>query len=296
MKKIYNKILVIISISVLFTTACDTSILDVQPKGEFPEESVWEDPNLMTAFLNDIYLGMEHGLYEVMLGSLADESHFIHGYGVNEVVQSNHSASNRGALGNGRFSYLDWGPMYSRIRQVNTFLGNADTATFSSEEKEVSRREQQKTLLEAEEKEYQKQLKQKAEEAAKQAEKEKAEAAAAEAEAEAEKAAAEAETSEDEASDTEEKAAEPEVKVDEAPAEAESGSEPADAAASEEPQASETEEKAAEPEVKEVEAPASDEAPSEKESSSEEATSASVSTALTANDAIEHIKNTQTTL
>lgn len=133
MNKIYSKLLLIIGISVLFT-ACDADILNVDPKGEFPESSVWEDPNLMEAFLNDIYLGMQHGLYEVMLSSLADESHFIHGYGVNEVVMSTHNASNRAALGNGRFSYLDWGPLYSRIRQVNTFITNSENASFASED------------------------------------------------------------------------------------------------------------------------------------------------------------------
>src|SRR5690625_7417381 len=85
MNKIYNKFLLIIGVAVLFS-ACDAGILNLDPKGEFPEASVWEDPNLMEAFLNDIYLGMGHGLNEVMLSSLADESHFIHGYGVNEVV------------------------------------------------------------------------------------------------------------------------------------------------------------------------------------------------------------------
>ncbi|HLR91096.1 MAG TPA: RagB/SusD family nutrient uptake outer membrane protein [Balneolaceae bacterium] len=132
MNKIYNKFLLIIGVAVLFS-ACDAGILNLDPKGEFPEASVWEDPNLMEAFLNDIYLGMGHGLNEVMLSSLADESHFIHGYGVNEVVMSTHNASNRAALGNGRFSYMDWGPLYSRIRQVNTFLTNAVDAEFDND-------------------------------------------------------------------------------------------------------------------------------------------------------------------
>src|SRR5690625_5936076 len=75
---------------------------------------------------------MGHGLNELMLSSLADESHFIHGYGVNEVVMSMHISSNRAALGNGRFSYMDWGPLYSRIWQVNTFLTNAVDAEFDN--------------------------------------------------------------------------------------------------------------------------------------------------------------------
>lgn len=132
MKNTYKKLLFLLSAALLYT-ACDTDILNIQPKDQFPEESVWEDPNLIEAFLNDIYLGMEHGLYEVMLSSMADESHFIHGYGVNDVVESIHSPSNRGALGNGRFSYLDWGSLYSRIRQVNTLLLNIENASFPDE-------------------------------------------------------------------------------------------------------------------------------------------------------------------
>src|SRR5690625_6602795 len=132
MNKIYNKFLLIIGVAVLFS-ACDAGILNLDPKGEFPEASVWEDPNLMEAFLNDIYLGMGHGLNEVMLSSLADESHFIHGYGVNEVVMSTHNASNRAALGNGRSSYMDWGPLYSRSRHPTTFLTHAIPAEFHND-------------------------------------------------------------------------------------------------------------------------------------------------------------------
>src|SRR6266699_3879680 len=59
-------------------------ILDVTPKDQFPDQAVFADPSLAEAFLNDIYRGLGHGLYEIMLGSMTDESHFTNVYGLNE--------------------------------------------------------------------------------------------------------------------------------------------------------------------------------------------------------------------
>src|SRR5690625_7967207 len=80
MNKIYNKFLLIIGVAVLFS-ASDAGMLNLDPKGEFPEASVWEDPNPMEAALNDIYLGTGHGSNEMMISSLADESHCMHAIG-----------------------------------------------------------------------------------------------------------------------------------------------------------------------------------------------------------------------
>jgi hypothetical protein len=108
------------------------SILDVSPKDQFPEQAVFADPNLAEAFLNDIYRGMGHGLYEIMLSSLTDETHFIHGYGTDKIVQAVITPSDRGCLDDGRLAHYNWGSTYSRIRQVNTFLSQIDQATFDA--------------------------------------------------------------------------------------------------------------------------------------------------------------------
>src|SRR5256885_16470505 len=65
-----------------------------------------------------------------MLGSMTDESHFIHVYGTDKIVQARITASDRGAPDDGRFAHFNWGPNYSRIRQTNIFLSHIDSTTF----------------------------------------------------------------------------------------------------------------------------------------------------------------------
>src|SRR4030088_2654571 len=87
----------------LGSTNCDRSILEVQPKDQMSDKMVFADLSLAEAFLNDIYGGMGHGLYEIMLSSLSDETHFIHGYGTDKVVRAVISPSDRGAINDSRF-------------------------------------------------------------------------------------------------------------------------------------------------------------------------------------------------
>ena len=113
----------------LGATNCQ-GVLDVTPKDQFPDAAVFGDPNLAQAFLNDTYRGMGHGLYEIMLASMTDETHFIHNYNTEVVLQSLITSSARGALDDGRYGHFNWGPCYARIRQTNIFLSHIDAAAF----------------------------------------------------------------------------------------------------------------------------------------------------------------------
>jgi len=104
--------------------------MDVTPKDQLSDEAVFTDPNLAQAFVNDMYRGLGHGLYEIMLASMTDESHFIHNYNTESVVKSIITSSDRGAIDDGRFAHFNWGPTYSRIRQTNIFLSKIDATTF----------------------------------------------------------------------------------------------------------------------------------------------------------------------
>jgi hypothetical protein len=115
----------------LGATGC-SDVLDVTPKDQFPDQAVFTDPNLAQAFLNDMYQGLGHGLYEIMLASMTDETHFIHDYNTSKIVQATITSSDRGALDDGRFAHFNWGPTYSRIRQTNVFLSHIDPAPFDS--------------------------------------------------------------------------------------------------------------------------------------------------------------------
>ena len=121
-----------LALVLLFGANSCTDVLDVTPKDQFPDQAVFTDPNLAQAFLNDMYRGLGHGLYEIMLASLADETQFIHVYATDKIVQAVITSSDRGALDDGRFAHFNWGPNYSRIRQTNIFLSHIDATPFDS--------------------------------------------------------------------------------------------------------------------------------------------------------------------
>jgi len=107
-------------------TSCN-GVMDLTPKDQFADEAVFTDPNLAQAFVNDMYRGLGHGLYEIMLASISDETHFIHNYNTEPVT-----SSDRGAIDDGRFAHFNWGPTFSRIRQTNIFLSKIDGTTFDA--------------------------------------------------------------------------------------------------------------------------------------------------------------------
>ena len=111
--------------------ACN-GVLDLTPTDQLSDAAVFADPKLTQAFLNDMYRGMGHGLYEIMLASVSDETHFIHDYHTSEIVTSIITSSYRAALDDPRFSHFNWSSNFSRISQTNIFLSHIDATTFDA--------------------------------------------------------------------------------------------------------------------------------------------------------------------
>lgn len=121
----------LVAMALLGLGGCSDNILDVSPKDQLSDEAVFADANLASAFLSDIYRGMNHGLNEMQMASVSDETMFTHERGTLDVVMSNITSSNLGALDDGRyFSAYLWQPVYSRIRQTNIFLSQIEEAKF----------------------------------------------------------------------------------------------------------------------------------------------------------------------
>jgi hypothetical protein len=114
----------------VYISSCNQDYLNPTPEDRFPEESVWKDPGLVEAFVNEMYRGLNHGLRELMLGSLADESQFIHNYSSAQVVQSNLTNGDIGSFSRGDFDEFGYNDLYTRIRQVNLFLANIEEVPF----------------------------------------------------------------------------------------------------------------------------------------------------------------------
>ncbi|MEN7547688.1 RagB/SusD family nutrient uptake outer membrane protein [Rapidithrix thailandica] len=117
----------------LFASACNEDFLDKKPLAGFPEDDVWNDPTLTEAFLNDIYRGLGHGMYETMLASHTDETHFIHNYDTRQVVESILTPTDLGNFNGGRLPHFQWNDSYKRIRAANIFLEKIDETPFEED-------------------------------------------------------------------------------------------------------------------------------------------------------------------
>jgi hypothetical protein len=114
----------------LQANSCNNDFLNPTPEDRLPNEAVWKEPLLVESFVNDMYRGLNHGIRELMLGSLADESHFIHNYASTQVVQSDLTPGDIGSFSRGDFDEFRWDVLYSRIRQINLFFENIENVPF----------------------------------------------------------------------------------------------------------------------------------------------------------------------
>jgi hypothetical protein len=130
--KYIQKILFIVAVSVLIN-ACSQDFLNLEPKDSLSDASVWSDPNLVELFVNEMYRGLGHGHHECEIGSMTDESHFIHNYGTNQVVGSSISPSDIGQWGEGNQNAYNWEKVYGYIRNAVMFQENIDDAPFTDE-------------------------------------------------------------------------------------------------------------------------------------------------------------------
>lgn len=119
---------------VLYSTSCSQDFLNVEPEDRFGEEVVWKDPALVEAFVNEMYRGLNHGIRELMLGSLTDESQFIHNYGSAQVVQANLTPADVGSFTRGDFDEFNWTQLYIRIRQINLFKDRIEEVPFNEQD------------------------------------------------------------------------------------------------------------------------------------------------------------------
>src|SRR5690606_2608457 len=119
--------------AIAIATSCNTDFMNVEPRDRLTDAVVWSDPALVEAFVNEMYRGLNHGIRELMMGSLADESHFSHNYGSAQVVLSNLTPADIGAWRRGDFESYRWDELYRRIHQANLFKENIDDVPFDDE-------------------------------------------------------------------------------------------------------------------------------------------------------------------
>src|SRR5690348_4423049 len=99
--------------------------LDLVPLDQITSESLWKDPDLMQAYVNNIYIGLGLGEFNSTSGlsDLSDESMWTNG--AKAITQSTITSSNLDVFGGSRFNYLEWGYLYGYIQKCNVFLANS---------------------------------------------------------------------------------------------------------------------------------------------------------------------------
>src|SRR5690625_5364099 len=122
--------------------SCQVDLLEQRPVDSFNEETLFEDINLVEAFLWQCYdeMGGDReevlGMREDLLSSSTDELLNIHRAGDVKFLKGTLSADDMGHFGNWRFGFLNWPNMYNSIKNVNTLLSNIDNVPVSNSDEE----------------------------------------------------------------------------------------------------------------------------------------------------------------
>ena len=131
MKK-YSHLLMVLLI-LLTVVSCKKDFLNQAPKDKYSDESVWKDPALIQAFVNNIYMGIPHGFSNIMLSSLVDESVYNAQFGEQNAVKSlitpgDLSVFDANFWCANRERYMEWSNEYKYVRATNIFFDKIGSA------------------------------------------------------------------------------------------------------------------------------------------------------------------------
>ncbi|MCD7932532.1 MAG: RagB/SusD family nutrient uptake outer membrane protein [Tannerellaceae bacterium] len=131
-----NKIKTYLLLVALLTSCSD--FLDLDPLDRYSDAAVWTDTELVTSFVNNIYLGQQYGFHAAMLSSLCDEAMEVWAWESQPVVQSEINPSYLGILGPDfwivSFRNITWNNLYKNIRACNIFFENIEKYGLEGDE------------------------------------------------------------------------------------------------------------------------------------------------------------------
>ncbi|HLU92599.1 MAG TPA: RagB/SusD family nutrient uptake outer membrane protein [Membranihabitans sp.] len=135
MKNLFK--IIILNFLIIGSFSCE-DILDQQAVDSFNEETVFQDINLVKAYLGRCYdfIGGDNnqllGLREDLLSSATDETLCIHRPGGYTFAKGTMSPDQLGHFGDWRFSFIRWEPLYQNIKNVNVLLANIDATPLET--------------------------------------------------------------------------------------------------------------------------------------------------------------------
>ncbi|MDP4149985.1 MAG: RagB/SusD family nutrient uptake outer membrane protein [Bacteroidota bacterium] len=120
-----KKLMVIITL-ISTLAACRRDVLNIAPQDRIAETAVWTDPNLVSAYENNLYNGIPHGFYLHMISKYSDEAiNTAPCCGANIFAQNTYNPDNITSVNSGDFwgGYMYyWTQGYRFIREANIFL------------------------------------------------------------------------------------------------------------------------------------------------------------------------------
>jgi hypothetical protein len=121
------------------TISCNDDFLNKEPLDQFSESAVWSDPALIESFVNNIYHGIPHGYYGIMLSSAVDESMAVWDFESSNITKGLIDPSYTGLWDEnhwtgGRFKNMTWANAYKNIRACNLFFEKIEDAPFDDED------------------------------------------------------------------------------------------------------------------------------------------------------------------
>lgn len=120
-----------ITILLLSATSCNQDFLNLEPLDQYADGAVWdEDPELIQAFVNDIYRGLGQQGIRVMFSTYVDETMLTFGWAADQVTNSLLTPSSLGRFGsnNSQSYFYTWNVAYTFIRACNVFFDKIESA------------------------------------------------------------------------------------------------------------------------------------------------------------------------
>ncbi len=123
---------------ILLITGCNDDFLEVAPLDRFSDSAVWSDPALITAYVDNIYMGQHHAFQTEMMSSLSDESMDVWDWEAKPILNSEISDSYLGVLSpwhwTGDYYNLTWNSLYKNIRACNLFFENIEKSGLEGDD------------------------------------------------------------------------------------------------------------------------------------------------------------------
>ena len=132
MKK-FKFIIASLFLATLFLYSCQKN-LNLTPMGSFSSATVWKDPNLVQAFVNNIYRGLGIPFDINMMASYVDDAEFTPDWGVHDfnncILTPDQIPGIAGWFG-ANMNQMLWRPLYKEIRNCNLFFENINKVPFT---------------------------------------------------------------------------------------------------------------------------------------------------------------------